>query len=52
MMRPAFYGTPEAMVAEIKAHEEAGVEELMLQWFDLDDIDGLRTFAKNVLPNV
>jgi hypothetical protein len=30
----------------------AGVEQLMLQWFDLDDRDGLRAFANAVLPQV
>jgi F420-dependent oxidoreductase-like protein len=34
---------------QIPAYEEAGVQELMLQWFDLDDTDGLRVFAKKVL---
>lgn len=28
------------------------VEELMLQWFDMDDIDRLRAFAESVLPLV
>lgn len=34
---------------QIPAYEEAGVQELMLQWFDLDDINDLRAFAKRVL---
>jgi F420-dependent oxidoreductase-like protein len=45
-------GTADMVIAQIKQYEAAGVEELMLQWFDLDDIDGLRTFAKSVLPHV
>jgi alkanesulfonate monooxygenase SsuD/methylene tetrahydromethanopterin reductase-like flavin-dependent oxidoreductase (luciferase family) len=40
---------PEVMLQTIHAYEDAGVEELMLQWFDTDNIDGLRAFAENVL---
>ncbi len=43
-------GTPEMIVQQIKAYGDAGVEELMLQWFDTDDIDGLKAFAESVLP--
>jgi alkanesulfonate monooxygenase SsuD/methylene tetrahydromethanopterin reductase-like flavin-dependent oxidoreductase (luciferase family) len=45
-------GTTDMVIEQIKTYEAAGVEELMLQWFDVDDLDGLRTFAKSVLPNV
>jgi F420-dependent oxidoreductase-like protein len=38
-----------SIIDQIPAYEEAGVQELMLQWFDLDDIGGLRAFAKKVL---
>ena len=45
-------GTPDMILEQIKAYAAAGVEELMLQWFDLDDIDGLRAFAKSVLQHL
>lgn len=45
-------GTADMVIEQIKTYEAAGVEELMLQWFDVDDLDGLRTFAKSVLPHV
>jgi len=45
-------GTADMVIEQIKTYEAAGVEELMLQWFGLDDIDGLRTFANSVLPHV
>jgi len=45
-------GAPDMIIEQIKANAAAGVEELMLQWFDLDDIDGLRAFAKSVLPHL
>lgn len=43
-------GTADMIVQQIKTYGEAGVQELMLQWFDTDDIDGLRAFAESVLP--
>ena len=45
-------GTPESIIEQLHAHTQAGVEELMLQWFDTDDIDRLRAFAKSVLPKL
>src|SRR5690242_9688667 len=45
-------GTPDLVVEQIQAYAAAGVEELMLQWFDMDNIDGLRAFASSVLPRV
>ncbi len=45
-------GTADMIIKHIKAYGEAGVEELMLQWFDTDDIDGLRAFAESVLPAI
>ena len=42
-------GTPEMVRAQVEACEAAGVEELMVQWLDMDDIDGLRAFAASVL---
>ena len=43
-------GTPDMVIEQIKAFEAVGVQELMLQWFDLDDLDGLQAFAEHVLP--
>ncbi len=48
----ALVGTPSMIIEQIKSYAGAGVEELMLQWFEMDDIDGLRAFAKSVLPNL
>ena len=50
--RHAIVGTPDDVVEQIASYAAAGVEELMLQWFDLDDIDNLRAFAGAVLPRV
>jgi len=48
----AIAGTPDMLIQQIHAYADAGVEELVLQWFDLDDIDGLRAFARSVLPHM
>lgn len=44
--RHVVIGGPEQVREQIDAYARAGVEELMLQWLDLDDIEGLRAFAK------
>ena len=50
--RQNIVGTPEMAREQIAAYAEAGVQELMLQWLDLDDIAGLRAFAQTVLPSL
>jgi len=48
----AVAGTPDMIIRQISAYADAGVEELVLQWFDLDDIDGLQAFARSVVQRV
>jgi F420-dependent oxidoreductase-like protein len=48
--RKNIVGTPAMVREQIRAYAGAGVRELMLQWLDLDDIEGLRAFAQTVLP--
>jgi len=43
-------GTADMIAEQIQTYAAAGVEELMLQWLDLDDIEGLSAFAQQVLP--
>ena len=50
--RNAIVGTPDLVVEQIRAYQAVGVQELMLQWFDMDDVDGLRAFAELVLPQL
>jgi alkanesulfonate monooxygenase SsuD/methylene tetrahydromethanopterin reductase-like flavin-dependent oxidoreductase (luciferase family) len=45
----AIAGPPEVVIEQIHAYEQAGVEELMLEWFELDDIESAEAFATNVL---
>ena len=49
--RGLLYGTTKDFVDQLGALEEAGLERIMLQWIDLDDMDGLETLAKDVLPH-
>jgi alkanesulfonate monooxygenase SsuD/methylene tetrahydromethanopterin reductase-like flavin-dependent oxidoreductase (luciferase family) len=48
----ALVGTPEELIAQFKAYAAAGVEEIMLQWYDADDCAGLRALAEEVLPHL
>ena len=43
-------GTPDDIIEQLRSFAEAGVERIMLQWLDLDDIDGLEAMANHILP--
>jgi F420-dependent oxidoreductase-like protein len=45
-------GTGDQIVEQLGEWAEAGVQRVMLQWLDLDDIDGLEALARSVLPQV
>lgn len=45
-------GTPSEVLDQIQRLKSAGVQRLMLQWLDLDDIEGLEDLAKEVLPKL
>ena len=51
MERGVIVGTPSAYVDQISKFAEAGVERIMLQWIELDDIEGLEIIARDVLPH-
>src|SRR5579875_320437 len=42
----------EQVIQQIKAYEMVGIEELMIQWFEMDDIDDLHAFASSVFPHI
>jgi alkanesulfonate monooxygenase SsuD/methylene tetrahydromethanopterin reductase-like flavin-dependent oxidoreductase (luciferase family) len=44
-------GSPQQLLDQLKAFEEAGVERFMLQHNDLDDLDSLELLASQVLPH-
>lgn len=48
----AIAGSAEVAIEQIRAYEQAGVEELMLQWLDADDVGGAEAFAKDVLSHL
>ncbi len=50
--RHVLVGNGEEIAAQISALSEAGVQEIMTQWFQLDDIEGLRQYAEDVLPRL
>ena len=43
-------GTPVEIIEQLTRLAEVGVQQVMLQWLDLDDIDGLQGLAEQVLP--
>ena len=48
----AFVGTPDQLVGHIQAYVAAGADEIVLQWGDMDDIEGLEVLAQEVMPHV
>jgi hypothetical protein len=38
------------MMEQIQVYADAGLEELIMQWFDVGDLEGLELFAEHVLP--
>ncbi len=42
-------GTAAEVIDQLSALAEVGVQRVMLQWLDLDDLDGLEAFARAVL---
>jgi F420-dependent oxidoreductase-like protein len=45
-------GIPAEIVDQLNRLAEAGVQRVMLQWLDLDDLAGLEAMARGVLPHV
>jgi F420-dependent oxidoreductase-like protein len=45
-------GAPSEIVEQLGLLSEAGVQRVMLQWLEVDDIDGLEAFARSVLSRL
>jgi len=45
-------GTPEEVIDQIRAYAAVGVAEFIVQWFAVDDLEGLKVLAEQVLPHV
>jgi hypothetical protein len=50
--RGVVFGEPSAVVDQLGRLGEAGVQRVMAQWLDMDDIAGLETIAAKVLPQL
>jgi alkanesulfonate monooxygenase SsuD/methylene tetrahydromethanopterin reductase-like flavin-dependent oxidoreductase (luciferase family) len=47
----AITGAPESVIEQLRAYEAAGAEEIMIQHFLVDHLEGLGIIAKHVLPH-
>jgi len=47
----SIFGSPEELIETIHSYAKAGADEIILQWFLLDDIEGLQILAEDVLPH-
>jgi F420-dependent oxidoreductase-like protein len=50
--RGGIVGTPAEVIAQLRSYSAVGLERIMLQWLDLDDLAGLEELAGTVLPQV
>lgn len=49
--RGVIIGTAEEVIQQLSELELAGVQMVMLQWLNLDDLSGLSAFSETVLPH-
>ncbi|MDX1435272.1 MAG: LLM class flavin-dependent oxidoreductase [Anaerolineales bacterium] len=49
--RAGVMGTPDDVVEKLKEFEAVGVEEVMIQWFSMDDVEGLGVIGEEVIPH-
>jgi alkanesulfonate monooxygenase SsuD/methylene tetrahydromethanopterin reductase-like flavin-dependent oxidoreductase (luciferase family) len=45
-------GTPKEVIGRLQAYAAAGVDEVMVQWISLEDLEGIAAIAEDVLPYV
>lgn len=50
--RGGVIGSTARVVDELGKRAEAGVQRVMAQWLDMDDVDGIEFLAANVLPQL
>lgn len=48
--RGIIIGTAEEVIQQLAELDRAGVQTVMLQWLNLDDLSGLSAFVETVLP--
>jgi alkanesulfonate monooxygenase SsuD/methylene tetrahydromethanopterin reductase-like flavin-dependent oxidoreductase (luciferase family) len=50
--RGMIVGIPSEVVDQLGQLAEVGMKQVMFQWFDYDDLNGLEAFAQTVIPQV
>jgi alkanesulfonate monooxygenase SsuD/methylene tetrahydromethanopterin reductase-like flavin-dependent oxidoreductase (luciferase family) len=50
--RGMIVGTSEEIIQQCRQFAQAGVERIMLQWLDLDDLAGLEMMADGILDKL
>lgn len=50
--RGILVGVADEIIEQIQAFAAVGVQRIMVQWLDLDDLDRLESFATSVLPSL
>ena len=45
----ALIGSPETIRQRLQAYEDAGVQELIMRFFDMPQLEGIRLFAKEFI---
>jgi F420-dependent oxidoreductase-like protein len=50
--RGMIVGTGEEIVEQCRAFEDAGAQRIMLQWLDLDDVQGIENMSKGILDKL
>jgi len=45
-------GSPERVVEQLNVYAEAGVEEMIIQWWDVEDVEGLEAYSEQILPHL
>jgi len=46
------FGYPQELIETIHSYGKAGADEIILEWYLLDDIEGLQVLAEDILPNI
>lgn len=52
MFGAVIVGTPDQVIHTIRTYADVGVEELIIQWFGIEDLEGLQVLAEQVLPHI
>jgi alkanesulfonate monooxygenase SsuD/methylene tetrahydromethanopterin reductase-like flavin-dependent oxidoreductase (luciferase family) len=45
-------GSPDQVVEQIQAYSEVGLEELIIQWWDPDDVESLHAYSEQILSRL